>query len=88
MSAHPMQPIAKDPLGVYRFKENAIVSYLAQGRLNELHTLNFSDEDWMQLTQLIGYSVSGWGGLSNTSDEACAAADSIVNQMIDDEGQP
>jgi len=82
---HPMQPIANDPHGIYRFKENAIVLHLVQGRLNELSTLGFSDEDWMQLMQLIGYSVSGWCGLSHTSDEAADAAEAIVARMIDEE---
>lgn len=66
---HPTQPLVTDPHGVQRFKENRIVSFLADGRLNELCAMGFSDEDWEQLAQLIGCSLSGFGELSYVSDE-------------------
>ena len=66
---HPTQPLVTDAHGVQRFKENKIVSFLAEGRLNELCAMDFSDEDREQLAQLIGYSLSGFGELSYVSDE-------------------
>lgn len=83
---HPMQPIVK--VGkVYRFKKNNIVRYLldyATERgcgLNELARLPFSTEDWVQLYQLIGYSVSGFGDLG-LPRRIVREADQIVDQMI------
>lgn len=64
MIKHPIQPTYKDEHGTVRFKSNTIVEYLAKSRLNELAEKNFPQEDWQQLAQLIGYSVSGFGGLS------------------------
>jgi hypothetical protein len=82
---HPIQPIVIDAYGVERFKANAIVAHLANGRLNELATMDFSDEDWQQLAQLIGYSFSGWGGLSYVTDEAyeraVAAKEAALNAL-------
>lgn len=67
----PMQPIVFDPKGVVRFKENKIVRYMldlcTDRKLCDLNTLAlipFPEEDWEQLMQLIGYSVSGYGDLS------------------------
>lgn len=73
---HPIQPTEEDPHGVIRFKKNAIVEYLAQGKLNDLVVMPFSEEDRQQLAQLIGYSVSGYGTLSYVTD---AAWDRVVN---------
>lgn len=61
---HPAQPIGDDGHGCTRFKANQIVSFLAESRLNELATMGFPEEDWRQLAQLLGYSVSGYGDLS------------------------
>lgn len=38
--------------------------------LNILAQMDFSQEDWEQFYQLIGYSVSGYGDLSGVSDES------------------
>lgn len=71
---HPIQPIITDPHGVERFKENKIVSALLDfGRdhgfgLNQIACLPFTVEDRRQLTQLIGYSVSGYGDLSYVTE--------------------
>lgn len=70
MSKHPMQPVELRANGLVRFKENKIVAFLAEGRLNELAAMGFSDEDWMQLAQLIGYSVSGYGELSYVTNRS------------------
>lgn len=69
LSDHPIQPLKTDEQGVIRFKENSIVTFLANGKLNELAKMGFPREDWVQLAQLIGYSLSGWGTLSYVSDE-------------------
>lgn len=78
--AHPMQPILLDPTGRPRFKKNSAVEYLAEGRLNEIASRGYSDEDMTQLAQLIGYSVDGFSELSYVSDadyeRAVAAAPS------------
>lgn len=80
----PMQPLAKGPDGVIRFRENRIVRDLldfatvrsgfpdtkASQRLslNEIvvgvHEGKYTVEEIEQLYQLIGYSLSGYGGLS------------------------
>lgn len=69
---HPVQPVVMDDHGVHRYKENAIVSYLLDklpDGLNTLAMMNvFSDEDFEQLAQLIGYSVSGANDLNFVSD--------------------
>lgn len=68
---HPIQPLYLDRHKVIRFHENKIVSFLARDRLNELAAMNcFSREDWQQLAQLIGYSLSGYGELSYVTDKA------------------
>lgn len=72
--AHPMQPILLDPTGRPRFKKNSAVEYLAEGRLNEIASRGYSDEDMAQLAQLIGYSVDGFSELSYVSDADYARA--------------
>lgn len=69
---HPVQPLYEDECGVVRFKRNAIVRYLLDEGpfdMNHLAVTHFSDEDREQFAQLIGYSVSGFGGLDYVSDE-------------------
>ena len=76
----PMQPIELVPNGVPRFQENRLVRALQEhgkGKGLGLHELGliYGDDsfraEWVQLMQLIGYSVSGFGDLS------CATADAI-----------
>lgn len=84
MTKHPMQPVELIK-GVVRFKENAIISHLIDKgsiSLNDLCFLDFSDSDWMQLHQLIGYSVSGYGGLNQTSKKSTRKADKRVSKLI------
>jgi hypothetical protein len=71
---HPIQPLATDQQGTLRFKKNAIVSFLAEGRLNELATVDFPQEDHEQLAQLIGYSLDGFGSLSYVRNETYETA--------------
>lgn len=86
---HPNQPIVLDPRGVARFKANALVcKLLDHGQktglgLNELACISGIDEnDWQQLAQLIGYSVSGYGDLSYADGRTVAAADKKVEKLL------
>ncbi|MEW7314395.1 hypothetical protein AB1E22_17125 [Buttiauxella gaviniae] len=85
----PMQVIVFDSHGTLRFKENQIVRKLldfstAHGYgLNEMALDDFSDDDRMQLAQLIGYSLSGYGTLSYVSDESyCRDSASAPNPEV------
>jgi hypothetical protein len=87
---HPIQPIVVDALGIHRFKENGIVRWLvefARGHgtdLDDLHAMAFSNEDWSQVNQLYGYSVSGFADLSCSPDdvvlESLAASAHLAKQ--------
>lgn len=84
---HPMQPILFDEHGVARFKRNAIVEFLLENTdLNTLSSLTrngkFPVEDYDQLMQLIGYSVSGYGDLNWSSVDTVKTADQEVDRMI------
>lgn len=76
----PLQPIALDEQGVLRFRKNKLVDYLLDHgglTLNDLAVapeLQDCREDWEQFSQLIGYSVSGFGDLSYVSDETYSVA--------------
>jgi hypothetical protein len=79
---HPIQPIYKDPQGVLRFKDNAIVKHLMDHGgfdMNILAAQPFSNEDRVQFAQLIGYSLSGFGELSYVSDIDYAAAQAMAD---------
>lgn len=84
--AHPMQPIGWDGTGVIRFKQNAIVNAMVEEcrdrgglDLNKVAIAvargGFSNEDQVQLAQLIGYSVSGFGDLDYVPEAVVQAAD-------------
>ncbi len=66
---HPLQPLYLDDEGKPRFKANNIVRYLLNYArdhgvgLNELASMPFSDEDFEQFYQLIGYTLCGYGEL-------------------------
>lgn len=72
----PIQPV--DVIdGVKRFRPNKIVQHLLDAGpfdLNELSTLDFSEADWSQFAQLIGYSVEGYGDLSYAEDRVYNSA--------------
>jgi hypothetical protein len=86
--SHPTQPvIIKD--GVHRFKENKIVRALLEAAslgekldLNMIACMDFSQEDRVQLAQLIGYSVAGFGSLSYVGDDAWARASAEEDKML------
>ena len=86
-----MQPIEYDEYNVIRFKRNKIVDYMLEaGRaagafdLNSIASMNFPKEDYEQLAQLIGYSVSGFGELSYASEETIAIADEIARKLYNE----
>ena len=74
---HPMQPVVKDAQGTFRFEENPIVRHLLDAgkiEMNALAAMDFAPEDREHFTQIIGYSLSGFGELGYVSEEAYAAA--------------
>lgn len=88
-SPFPMQPIVIDENGHARFQANRLVLYLLdKGGLdmNDLaraaHYEEWSDEEQQHFAQLIGYSVSGYGGLSYVSDKAYSKAVHASNKVV------
>jgi hypothetical protein len=84
-----MQPIQFDARGVVRFRANAIVRWMldmggmgAKFDLNAIAVGNFSREDAMQLAQLLGYSVSGYGDLPYASKKSVRTADDIAAGLV------
>ena len=80
---HPMQPIRKAEGGIIRFQSNAIIERLwREGKL-DLNAIacwkGISDDDHMQLAQLLGYSVGGYCDLRYASEESKDAADAIAD---------
>ena len=87
MKNHPMQEIVWVDK-VIRFRKNAIVSALldhaSEGRkldLNDIARMGFSVADQMQLAQLIGYSVSGFGDLSYAERDVVRRADAKADRL-------
>ena len=77
---NPIQPL-ENINGMIRFKENKIVRYLLDNGgidLNKLAVMDFDDNDREQLSQLIGYSLSGYGDLSHVSDESYYVAEAML----------
>lgn len=87
-AALPMQPICIASDGVIRFKQNRMVNDVyefSQKRglgLNEMAHGDYTQEERMQFAQLIGYSVSGYGGLSYASHESTEKADAVSDALI------
>ena len=82
---HPIQPLYETESGVIRFFQNKIVCDLldfAKERgfgLNEIACRDYSQDDRIQLAQLIGYSLSGFGDLSYVDDQTYSAAFAMLN---------
>lgn len=82
---HPIQPLEQDSRGVLRFKQNKIVRDLldhcsSRGfSLNDIACREYSQEDRVQLAQLIGYSLSGFGELSYVTDSDYEAASEMFH---------
>ena len=85
--AFPMQPIHVAEDGCIRFKKNRIVDDMLEHSrkhgfgLNEMAMRDYTDDERMQLAQLIGYSVSGYGNLSYASEESVAKADDVAEAI-------
>ncbi|MFV5329600.1 hypothetical protein ACNHE6_18620 [Enterobacter roggenkampii] len=83
----PMQPLVIDAHGTLRFKENPIIRALLDYAtehgygLNEIAREEFDAKDQMQLAQLIGYSLSGYGTLSYVTDESYERAAAAAPQQ-------
>ena len=81
---HPMQKIYRDDSGVVRFRGNEIIRHLCDTgalNLNRIAAMGFSDEDHMQLAQLLGYSVGGFGELSYADEKTVRLADLAVARL-------
>lgn len=84
----PMQPIVLDPDGAPRFQQNAIVRYMLDtlrkhqiADLDSMMDMNFSNEDWNQFVQLLGYSVCGFGELNFADPAIVKEADRVAKQL-------
>lgn len=77
MAKHPVQPVYEDENGVHRFKPNKIIQDMQEAGLIDLNKIagKYPHDDICQLNQLIGYSVSGWGDLSTSSQLNMTRAD-------------
>ena len=75
MKKHPMQRVVLDKNGVPRFQCNSEYLLEHSGIENRIAMMNFKDEDRMQLAQLVGYSVSGYGSLDYVTMRSRNAAD-------------
>lgn len=89
----PMQHVRWDGKGVIRVRENAIVRWmLDRGQaagvfdLNDIARTPFPPEDREQFAQLIGYSVSGAGDLSEMSYATMNVADALAAELYEATG--
>lgn len=83
MKSFPMQPIVLAEDGVIRFQENRIVRDLLKTStldLNQIALRGYTPAEHMQLAQLIGYSVSGFGDLSYADKDVVRRADKKSQQ--------
>lgn len=88
---HPRQPVVIAGDGVARFKENRIVRWMlaaVESQGDDLNTIAYTfpeegfDDDYQQLMQLIGYSVSGYGDLRRSDKRVTAEADAEVAALL------
>lgn len=77
-----IQPTVTDINKIVRFKENKIVTYLLDSHpsvdMNAIARGDFTQDDRQHFAQLIGYSVSGWGGLSYVDDDTYRAVEAMM----------
>lgn len=95
---HPRQPIGYAPDESVRFKQNMIVRWMLDaGRDGKKFNLNdirdqmcdvkkdgFSFDDLVQLDQLIGYTVSGFGELSYVPVKFVEECDAEACRVIEE----
>ena len=86
---NPMQPMILADDGAVRFRQNAIVRKLLEMAARAGYTLNnvagdvtFTQDDYEQLMQLIGYSLKGFHELSCVSDETAFEATRIATEQF------
>jgi hypothetical protein len=91
---HPMQPVVLAEDNVIRFRPNRLVQWmLAQGERGERFDINrivaesqrrgYEPDEIEQFWQLVGYSVSGFGGLSDVRPETAEAADELAAPLVE-----
>jgi hypothetical protein len=81
---HPMQPVVLSEDGRAYFVPNEILVWmLAHGRINfdEIAQQGFSDEDRMQLAQLLGFAVSRYTQLTYVTEAGMAEALKAFNNV-------
>jgi hypothetical protein len=90
----PDQPMHVDDEGVVRFVENRIVSHmldlLQNAKIFDLNILSgmvnrgfFTREEYAQFSQLHGYSVSGFGDLSQVPLEIVDRCDAGAEKFME-----
>lgn len=86
---HPLQQIVIDDDGRARFRGNAICRYLLALATQHGITLDkmraseaFSDDDWEQFVQLIGYSVYAFGEVKFVSDKMYEKAQRAADRPV------
>jgi hypothetical protein len=78
----PDQKFPVQPIRGGRFVPNKIVNWMLSqipDGLNTIARMDFTNEEHMQLAQLIGYTTSGYGSLSYVSDESYQ----VVCELLD-----
>jgi len=88
---NPMQPIIKDKDGVTRFKGNTCVRKLLDYATERGYSLNeisrdkdITHDDYVQLMQLIGYSLGGFGDLSCVDNDTYNTAEAMYEKKMDE----
>lgn len=85
---HPMQPVVIASDGCARFKENRIVRDLLDLAskhgldLNQICIKDYEPDDYAQLMELIGYSVSGYGDLDRSRRDHVRRADRDAGRLF------
>ena len=94
MAKHRMQPVVMAPDGVIRFQSNEIIQWLFKSGKIDLNYIStrvqdhggvgpkFSKDDYAQLNQLLGYSVSGYGDKELIDWRSVAAADRRAANLL------
>jgi hypothetical protein len=81
-----MQPLEIDTHGILRFKANEIVRHLLDHGGIDLNALaradaDFSQDDWTQFSQLIGYSLCGFHELRYVPDVVALEASRLAKEL-------
>ncbi len=89
---HPMQPVIIANDKVIRFNQNSIVRWMLDELRRHGRDLNYiaaafrihedHKDDYQQLMQLIGYSVSGYGDLSTHDRDVLRSANAEATKLL------